>query len=160
MVVGASSPCGQTNTAPPATMRVIPRTRRRSAFSRNTIHAMSEVNTASRFSSRDALEPEVWVSPYINKTGPSRPPATIAHRNHRQSPAGIRGAPRRRSRARRIVHRPIPLPRYRNPANSSGGMSTLRIFANGVLAPNNKAENKAATMEALELVTTVGSMCR
>jgi hypothetical protein len=36
-------------------------------------------------------------------------------------------------------------------------MSTLRIFANGVLAPNNKAENKAATMEARELVTTVGS---
>ena len=33
-------------------------------------------------------------------------------------------------------------------------MSTLRIFANGVLAPNNKAENKAATMEALEVVMT------
>jgi len=36
-------------------------------------------------------------------------------------------------------------------------MSTLRIFAKGVLAPNNNAENKAATMEVLELVTTVGS---
>jgi hypothetical protein len=36
-------------------------------------------------------------------------------------------------------------------------MFTLRIFANGVLAPNNKAENKAATMEARGLVTMVGS---
>jgi len=30
-------------------------------------------------------------------------------------------------------------------------MSTLRIFAKGVLAPNNNAENKAATMEVREL---------
>jgi hypothetical protein len=33
-------------------------------------------------------------------------------------------------------------------------MSTLRIFAKGVLAPNNNAENKAAAMEVLEPVTT------
>jgi len=48
----------------------------------------------------------------------------------------------------------MPLPRYRNPANSSGERFTLRIFANGVLAPNNKAENRAAAMQAFELVTT------
>ncbi len=42
----------------------------------------------------------------------------------------------------------------------SGEMFTLRIFANGVLAPNNKAENKAATMAAPELVTTGSSLDR
>src|SRR5450631_2898356 len=47
---------------------------------------------------------------------------------------------------RQTVHSPTPLPRYSSAANNTGDSSPTRILANGVLAPNNRAATRAATM--------------
>ncbi|EXI70474.1 MAG: hypothetical protein AW07_04078 [Candidatus Accumulibacter sp. SK-11] len=74
----SDSPSGQDKITPPATMATIPKTMRRSALSLNTNQAISAVNTASRFSSSDAVDPLVRVSPNMRATGPNMPPKKIA----------------------------------------------------------------------------------
>src|SRR5690606_35551522 len=49
-------PSGHDSTTPPATISSMPATMRRSAFSRNTSHAITAVNTASRLSKGEAAE--------------------------------------------------------------------------------------------------------
>ncbi len=127
-------------------MSAIPSAMRRSAFSRNTIHASSAVSTASRFNNSDADAAEVRVNPSNSATGASTPPNPMASNNHSHSRAVIDGARQPRSPAVRIKPRPMPLPRYSKPARRIGDVSRSNCLAIGVLAPNSSAATMAAAM--------------
>src|SRR6516165_6654018 len=143
---------GHASTTPPATMSAMPSTMRRSAFSRNTIHARSAVSTASRFSSSEASAALVRVRPYISRTGPTTPPAMIAPRSHGRSAFERLAGSKPASRIKRTIQRPIPLPAYSSPATSTGGSAPTSAFAKGVLAPNSSAAASAATIDVSTVI--------
>jgi len=120
---------------------------RRSVFSRNTTHASTAVNTASKFSSSEAVAAGVRVKPSISANGPSTPPKPIASSNQAHSFFAIVGVRQPRSRAMRTKPRPMPLPRYNRPAKRTGDKSRSSALAKGVLAPNSAAAARAAAME-------------
>ena len=124
-------------------MAAIPNTIRLSAFSLKTTQAMAAVKTASRFNSRDALDPLVVIRPNIKATGPATPPKKMAPNNQGHSARVNPDACQPRSRTRRMSVSPNPLPRYSNPASSTGGMFPTSSLAKGVLAPNRAAANRA-----------------
>lgn len=77
-----SPPGAQESKTPPATMATMPMTIWRSAFSLNTIQAMTAVNTPSTFRSNDAVAPDAWLRPHISKVGATTPPKTTAPSSH------------------------------------------------------------------------------
>nr|WP_269459375.1 hypothetical protein [Candidatus Nitrosoglobus terrae] len=127
-----------------STISIMPRTIRPSAFSWNTTQAKTAVSTASKLSSKEAVDAGVNVSPNIKAKGPNTPPNPMASSSHNHSARGIVGIHQLRSRASLASPRPIPLPRYSRPASKTGGVSCSSAFASGVLAPNNAAAPRAA----------------
>ena len=142
-----ASPVGHANTAPPATIRTMPSTMRRSVLSLNTSQASTAVSTASRFRKRDAVAAVVFARPTINRSGPSTPPNAIAPSSQGHSCAGRPAGSHPRSRTRRVTVNPNPLPKYSKPANRNGNErpapSPMSCLANGVLAPNKMAAPRA-----------------
>ena len=136
-------PDGHDKTMPPAIIASMPTTILRSAFSLNTIHASTAVSTGSRLSINDAVAPLVRVNPSIRATGPRIPPNTIAPPSHGHSLTLSPDFFQPRSRIKRSNTSPMPLPRYNNPASSTGGISVPSSFASGVLAPNSAAAANA-----------------
>lgn len=67
----------QLSTAAPAMIAAMPRSTRRSTFSRNTTQASTAVNTPSRFSSSEAPDAGMPARPIINSTGATTPPLMI-----------------------------------------------------------------------------------
>jgi len=107
----------------------------------------------------------VLVSPIHQQNGPSSPPATMAsqepppiacrHPRRAQAPVASAGS-----------SSPADSLPETDPANSSGGLSTLRTYANGMLAPNNRRRIgrrrwQAGTRHTVDhvLIATLGS-CR
>jgi len=84
---------------PAATMASMPNAMRRSKFSLNANQASNAVNTPSAFSSNEAPDAGMPVSPNINSTGPMIPPAKIAPASQGHSPEA------RRAFGLRRIHR-------------------------------------------------------
>ena len=92
--------------------------------------------TSSMFNSSDAVAAGVSTRPAVNNAGPTAPPATIANANRLQFRCS---AP---TVGRWAIHHgdtANAAPRYSSPANVSGLMSSARIDAAGVDAPNSNA---------------------
>jgi hypothetical protein len=131
----------------PAPMASTPKATRRSKFSWNTNHASNTENTPSKFRSSDALDAAVSLRPYIMSTGATTPPAKMAAASQQRSAvrngATTLSEPRAKRRTKLIAQRPIPDPKYSNPANIQGSTSRMSRFASGVLAPNSTPADKA-----------------
>ena len=135
---------GHKRTTPPATMAAKPRTMRGATFSRKTSQAMRAVKTASRLRRSETVEAGARSSPDIRRMGARTPPVATAHANQGRSPRLRRASVDRPRRSTRAMVRPIPEPRYKSAARSTGGESPASALANGVLAPNRAAAASAA----------------
>jgi len=127
---------------PPIRISKNPKRIRLSTFSRNTIHAMTAVATASRFSSRDAALAGVVISPSRRKIGPATPPVRMAPASQgaslRETGVSFCLIPHKNRIARRAAS-PNPEPRYKRPATSTGSAAEMASLAKGVLAPKSNA---------------------
>lgn len=70
---------------PPATIKAMPATMRRSACSLKTTQARAAVSTASSLSSSDAVPAPVAARPSTSRKGPRTPPKPMAPANQGQS---------------------------------------------------------------------------
>ena len=131
------------NITPLATIRNIPNTIRLSVCSLNNIQAKTAVNTDSRFKRREAVAALVWTRPIIKKMGARTPPKIIAPNNHRHS-FFKRPEYQFLSLINLTNPKPMPLPKYNNPASKMGDIVPTSCLAKGVLAPKRKAASNAA----------------
>ena len=141
-------PSHDSNT-PPDAMAAITSAILRSKFSRKTNHARRAVRTPSKLSSNEAVVPGVEDNPVISKTGAMTPPKRMDPPSQGTS-ARINGASAcefffRSERLPYHASKPLPEPKYKSPASSTGSTCPTSNFAKGVLAPNRPAAAMAHT---------------
>ncbi len=103
--------CGSESKMLPTRMNAKPTPTRLSTFSRNTIHAIAAVATASRLSKRDAALAEVVMSPSSSSAGPTTPPARMAPASQGRSGRERGVSVPWPERMVRTMARPMPEPR-------------------------------------------------
>ena len=131
-----AAPGSQTRMTPAAVTSSAATIMFRPRCSRNSVAASTTVATSSMFNSSDAVAAGVSTRPAVNNTGPIAPPATIATAS---AATWRRSAP---TVGRWAIHHgdtANAAPRYNSPASVNGRMSSARIDAAGVDAPNSTA---------------------
>lgn len=109
--------------------------------------AINAVATPSKFKSKDAVEAGVIRKLNINKMGAITPPDNMAPTSQRISFFEREASSCSRFAMRRSnlwkIHKPAPLPIYKNAASGIGSISLKRSFERGALTPNSTADSIA-----------------